>query len=190
MVFCPACLASTLRKYGTDAWSRQKFRCASCGKQFTEATETPWSGMRFPERVVTYGLNLHFRHRMVLRDVRVRLEERGIPVSHVAVFTWAKKFGSSFQALYMRHKEYARRWHLDMAHTRLNGRTAFLWSVYDSNGVPLSVRAGQRRYSHAGEVLRDAQGLAGFKPEAILSNVEGIQEELAKFSGPPAQVAA
>jgi transposase-like protein len=190
MAFCPACLSSTLRKYGTDAWARQKFRCVSCGKQFTEATGTPRSGMRFPQRVVDYGLNLHFRHRLVLRDVRARLGERGIPVSHVAVHTWVKKFGPSFQALSMRHKEYARRWHLDMAHTRLNGRTAFLWSVYDANGVPLAVRAGQRKYSHAGEVLRDAQGLAGFKPEAVLSHVEGVQEELAKFTGPPVQVAA
>lgn len=188
MVFCPACLGSALRKYGTDVWGRQKFRCASCGKQFTEATETPMSGMRFPQRVVDYALNLHFRHRVVLREVQARLGERGIPVSHVAVFTWVRKFGPSFQARLMRHKEYARRWTLDMLHTRLNGRTSFLWSVYDSNGVPLSVRAGQRRYSHAGEVLRDAQGLAGFKPEAILSNVEGVQEEIAKFSGPPLQV--
>ncbi|MBI4362632.1 MAG: IS6 family transposase [Euryarchaeota archaeon] len=181
MVYCPSCVSSNIRKYGTDSARNQKYICTGCRKQFTQKTGTPYCGMRYPEKVVSYALNLHFRHKMPLRQVKSHLGEKGIAVSHVAVHGWVKKFGPTFSQLYMRFREYNRRWHLDMNPSRLNGRFQNLWIVYDANGIPVAVRVAQRRTSAAGEVLVDALRLTGFRPEAIFTNVEGIQEEIRRF---------
>jgi transposase-like protein len=177
MVFCPSCYSPSVKKYGSDRSGSQKYICDSCGKQFTQKTGTPFCGMRHPEKIIVYALNLHYRHRVPLRNVRERLRERGINVSHVAIFEWKQKVGSYFLQLYMRHREYARRWYVDIRQERINGKNQYLFFVYDSNGIVLAVRVSPRKNLNlVDDVLKDASILTGFQPDAIMGDTNLLEK--------------
>lgn len=184
MVFCPNCYSTSVRKYGFDRSGAQKYICTKCNKkpQFTEKTGTTDSGMRHPKNVILYALNLHYRHGLPLRDIEEKLRQKGVDVSHVAVHEWAHKFGSEVEQMCAKYRQYARRWYIDTRAIRVNGREYYLWAVHDSNGVIISIRASPRKSLNPSEdILRDAFQLAGFKPEAIIGNVEGMQEQIKSF---------
>lgn len=182
MVFCPKCYKTSVRKYGVDRSGTQKYVCVSCKKQFTEKTGTDISGMRYPKNVVLYALNLHYRHGLPLRDIKEKLQQKGVEVSHVAVHDWAHKFGKEVEQMCAKYKQYGRRWYVDTRAIRVNGKESHLWAVQDSNGVIISIRASPRKSLNPSEdILRDAFQLTGFRPEAIIGDVEGMQEQIKKF---------
>lgn len=169
MVFCPNCYSSKVKKYGTARSGEQRYLCRSCKKQFTERSNTPFSGMRYPRDVILYALNLHLRHGIPLRDISEFLRRSGIEVSHVAIYDWVRKFKGYFMQYLGKYREYSRRWYVKEESTKICGRSYYVYTVHDSNGLILSVRAHPIKSKDGiDEALEGAYSLTGFRPEAII----------------------
>ena len=183
MVFCPGCYSSRVRKYGTSQKNMQKYRCSICGKQFTDNTGTDYSGMRYPENVIRYSLNLYYRHGQALRNINQNLEGRGVKISHVAIHDWKRKFGSRFTDITLRSKPYTKQWHVSGDHVAIKGERRHMWVVHDTNGNVIGIRVTLKRSLNQVEnALQDAVRITGYRPDAILgAELETIRKQLRKF---------
>jgi transposase-like protein len=167
MVFCPNCYSNVLKKNGHDRKKVQKYKCLRCNKNFTENTDSQLSGMRYPKTVITYALTLHYRHEKTYREVSDAIQRRGVDVSYVTVFNWAKKFGGVFERTHGGWRPYTRIWHVKSEITSVNGRECYFTLVRDSNRNILSIRVSKRQVGSR-RILEDATALVGFKPETIM----------------------
>ena len=167
MVFCPNCYSNVLKKNGYDRKSVQKYKCLRCDKNFTENTDSQLSGMRYPKTVITYALTLHYRHEKTYREVADAIQRKGVDVSYVTVFNWAKKFGGVFERMHGGWRPYTRIWHVKSEVTSVNGRERFFTLVRDSNRNILGIRVSKRQTAST-KVLEDAATLVGFRPETIM----------------------
>lgn len=155
-----------MKRYGFDRRGKQRYRCISCGRQFTSQTDTYFSGMRYPKNVIIYALTLYYRHKLTLREIAERLQNRGIEVSYVTIHGWTQKFAPLVTAA--RFKPYSATWHVSGGEVKVKGRRRHLWTVHDSNGNIVSVRLSKKRAEgQATTALRDAIKTAGFKPTTI-----------------------
>jgi len=103
------------------------------------------------------------------------LHERGIEISHEAVWFWWGRFGPMFAAE-IRKRRVRRirssrwRWHLDEVFVRINGQRHYLWRAVDHEGEVLEnfvtktrdhkaalkfLRRMLKRHGSAGEIVRD-----------------------------------
>jgi len=168
MVFCPECYSNRVKKNGFDRKKTQKYRCLSCGRQFTAAAEAALPKMRYPRDIIKYALVSHYRDKKTFREVAEALQKKGIEVSYVAVYGWAKKFASSFARALKNFRPYSNTWRVDGRYVRIKGKRQYLWSVHDSNGNIVSIRLAPRRTKKQMEqTLRDGIKAVGFKPAAI-----------------------
>lgn len=167
MAFCPSCYANVIKKNGYDRKGVQKFKCLRCGKNFTENTDSQLSGMRYPKILVTFTLALHYRHEMTFREVAAMLQKKGVEISYVTVYNWAKKFGGMFERTQGGWRPYTRIWHIKNDVASINGNEYNFSSVRDSNRNVLCVRASKRPIGSR-RLLEDAYRLTGFKPETIM----------------------
>lgn len=167
MVFCPSCYSNVLKKNGRDRKKVQKYKCLRCERNFTENTDSQLSGMRYPKRVITFALMLHYRHEMTYREVGSALQKKGIDISYVTVYNWAKKFGGVFERTHGGFRPYTRIWHVKSNLVNINGEERYFSSVQDSNRNTLSIIVSKRRIENR-RLLEDAYKHIGFKPETIM----------------------
>jgi len=118
---------------------------------------------------------LYVRFPLSLRNVEDLLHERGIEISHEAVWFWWGRFGPMFAAE-IRKRRVRRirssrwRWHLDEVFVRINGQRHYLWRAVDHEGEVLEnfvtktrdhkaalkfLRRMLKRHGSAGEIVRD-----------------------------------
>jgi putative transposase len=167
MVYCPSCYSNTLKKNGHDRKKVQKYKCLRCGRNFTENTDSQLSGMRYPKAVITFALMLHYRHEMTYREVAHDLQKKGVDVSYVTVYNWAKKFGGMFERTHGGFRPYTRIWHVRGNIANINGEEMYFSSVRDSNRNILSINVSKRQIGST-RLLEDAARFTGFKPETIM----------------------
>lgn len=167
MTYCPDCYSNVLKKNGYDRKKVQKYKCLRCGKNFTENTDSQLSGMRYPKTLITYALMLHYRHEMTYREVALALQKKGVDLSYVTVYNWAKKFGGVFERTQEGFRPYTKIWHVKSSSASINGETHYFSSVRDSNRNILSIIVSKREVG-SGRLLEDACKLTGFKPETIM----------------------
>jgi transposase-like protein len=167
MAYCPGCYSNVLKKKGYDRKRVQKYKCLRCGKNFTENTDSQLSGMRYPKTLITYALTLHYRHKMTYREVARELKKRGIEISYVTVYNWAKKFGGVFERTHGGFRPYTRIWNVRSNMVNINGKEYYFSSVHDSNRNILSIHVSKRQ-AGSGCLLGDARKLTGFRPETVM----------------------
>lgn len=167
MVFCPSCYANVVKKNGYDRKKVQKYKCLRCGKNFTENTDSQLSGMRYPKTLITYSLMLHYRHEMTFREVARDLQKKGVDVSYVTVYNWAKKFGGVFERTHGGFRPYTRIWHIKSSPVKISGEEYNFASVRDSNRNVLTIRVSKRQVGSR-QLLGDAYQLTGFRPETVM----------------------
>lgn len=168
MVFCPECYSNLVKKNGFDRKKVQKYRCTSCGRQFTAAKGAALPKMRYPRDIIKYALVSHYRDKKTFREVAEALQKKGVDVSYVAVYGWAKKFATSFAKALKNFRPYSSTWRVDGKYVRIKGKRQYLWSVYDSNGNIVSIQLTPRRTKKQMEnAIRGGIKTVGFKPTAI-----------------------
>ena len=169
MAFCPGCYSNVVKKNGYDRNTMQKYKCLRCGRNFTEKTDTELSGMRYPRTIITYALALHFRHDMTYREVADALRQKGVDVSYVTVYNWAKKFGGVFRRTHSGFKPYTKVWYITNDFVSMKGDEYHFSTVRDSNRNTLSILVSKMRVVK-GRVLEDAYKITGFKPDTIMGS--------------------
>lgn len=169
MVFCPGCYSNVVKKNGYDRKQVQKYRCLRCGRNFTEKTDTELSGMRYPRTVITYALTLHFRHDMTYREVADTLRRKGIDVSYVTVYNWAKRFGGVFERTHGGFRQYTRIWHVTSDFVSMSGGEYYFYAVRDSNRNILSILVSKVQVGND-RLLKDAYTITGFKPDTVMGS--------------------
>jgi len=169
MVFCPGCYSNVAKKNGYDRRNMQKYKCLRCGRNFTEKTDTQLSGMRYPKAVITYALTLQFRHDMTYREVADALRRKGVDVSYVTVYNWAKRFGGVFERTHGGFRPYTRIWYVTSDFVSISGDEYYFATVRDSNRNILSILVSKAQVRND-QVLRDAYKTVGFKPDTIMGS--------------------
>jgi putative transposase len=167
MVFCPNCYSNVLKKNGHDRRKVQKYKCLRCGRNFTENTDSQLSGMRYPKTVITFALMLHYRHEMTYREVADTLQKKGVDISYVTVYNWAKKFGGVFERTLGGFRPYTRIWYVKSGLASINGEEHYFSTVRDSNRNILNIIVSKGQVE-SGRLLKDAYKHIGFKPETIM----------------------
>lgn len=169
MVACPDCYSNVAKKNGYDRRRVQKYKCLRCGRNFTVNTDTQLSGMRYPRAVITYALMLHFRNDMTYRGVTDTLRKKGVDVSYVTVYNWAKKFGGVFERSHGGFRPYTRIWYITKDFVSISGDGYYFFTVRDSNRNILSILVSKTQVRSA-RLLEDAYEMTGFKPETIMGS--------------------
>lgn len=173
MLVCPACSSKEFWKNGFNKEiNEQMYMCKRCRKQFHSRAASGFLRMRYPEKVITYALKLFYRYRLSTREVIELLADRGVAVSHVAIFKWIQKYGKLFAGLSRRGKpRYTKIWHIDETFTRCAGRRGYLFEVIDSKRNILALYLSERRDRRSAErAIKLAIVEAGFKPDIIVSD--------------------
>ena len=93
-VRCPVCKSVTWRN-GFNNRSYQIYKCKGCSKQFTKRSKSKFARTRYPQKVITYAVKLHSKHRLSSYVIAELLAMKGVKVSHVSVHKWIKKYGGS-----------------------------------------------------------------------------------------------
>jgi transposase-like protein len=158
---------NVVKKNGYDRKGVQKYKCLRCQKNFTENTDSQLSGMRYPKTAIIYALMLHYRQEMTYREAADELQKRGVDVSYVTVYNWAKKFGGVFERTHGGFRPYTKIWHIKSSLVKINGEEYNFSSVRDSNRNILSIHVSKRQVG-SGCLLGDAYKLTGFKPETVM----------------------
>jgi transposase-like protein len=78
---------------GRDRSGKQRYRCSTCQRSFTDRTDTPFTNYRWPRDVIVMAVRWYFCYRLSAANVRNLLAERGLDVSRQTVTDWARKFG-------------------------------------------------------------------------------------------------
>src|ERR1700704_6178535 len=85
-----------------------------------------------------------------LRDVELRLAERGVVVSYETVRRWCKKFRQTVaNRLRRRRPRPGDKWYLDEVFIRIEGVQHYLWRAVDQDGVVLDILVQPRRDAKA-----------------------------------------
>ncbi len=132
MPACPHCSATSTCKDGRDRAGKQRYRCSTCRRSFTDLTGTPFTKHRWPRDVIIMAVRWSFRFRLSAANVRDLLAERGMGVSRQTIAAWAQKFGVLLAEAGRRHaKPLGRRWFVDETYLRAGKKWAYLYRAVD-----------------------------------------------------------
>src|SRR4051812_49116095 len=69
----------------------RRFRCRTCGKQFSECSGTVLNRTQYPSDVIALVVLWRLRYKLSLRDLPEMFALRGMVFSHEAVREWEAK---------------------------------------------------------------------------------------------------
>ena len=105
---------------------------------------------RYPLEIISQAIWSYHRFNDSFRDIKERLQYRGIHVSHETIRAWCIKFGSHFCALIKKRQAKPQdKWHLDEMVLKISGEPFYLWRAVDSTGLELDVFLQKRRNKRA-----------------------------------------
>jgi len=82
----------------------------------------------FPPEIISHGVWLYYRFTLSYPDVQESLFERGIEVSHEAIYGGCQKFGQDDANQRRRRRpQPGDNWHLDKVWITINGKRHYLW---------------------------------------------------------------
>jgi len=97
---------------------------------------------RFPPEIISHGVWLYYRFTLSYPDVQESLFERGIEVSHEAIYGGYQKFGQDDANQRRRQRpQPGDNWHLDKVGITINGKRHYLGRAVD-RGRPCPRYAG------------------------------------------------
>jgi transposase-like protein len=179
---CKWCGSPHLIKYGKSHGKRQVYFCKVCERRFVPRPDG-FERMREDPDVVALALDLYFSG-LSLRKVAKHLREVHYkPVSHVAVYRWAKNFVELIsEFVYELRPELCGIWYADEMSLKVRGRWAWLWNVMDRDTRFLlaSIVTSERETEDAIKALKQALRQAKERPKVIVTDGLPAYEEAIK----------
>jgi len=146
MLACPHCSNTRTHKDGRDRARKQRYRCLTCQRSFTNRTGTPFTHHRWPRDVIIMAVRWYFSYRLSAANVRNLLAERGFDVSRQTVADWVQKFGVLLAEAGRRHaKPLGRHWFADETYLRIGEAWAYLYRAVDEEGQVVDVLLREKR---------------------------------------------
>lgn len=133
-------------KDGRDRAKKQRYRCSTCQRSFTDRTSTPFTNHRWPRDVIIMAVRWYFSYRLSAANVRNLLAERGLDVSRQTVADWVQKFGGLLAEAGRHHaKRVGSRWFVDETYLRVGKTWAYLYRAVDEAGQVVDVLLREKR---------------------------------------------
>lgn len=172
MPACPHCSNTKTHKDGRDRTKKQRYRCATCRRSFTDRTGTPFQNHRWPRDVITMAVRWYFRFGLSSASVRDLLAERGMDVSRQTIATWVQKFSVLLAEAGRRHaKPLGGRWFVDETYLRLGGQWAYLYRAVDETGQVVDVLLREKRDLASAELFfEQAIKRRGVVPNEVITD--------------------
>ena len=154
MISCPTCHQPATKRDGHDRRGRQKYACRRCRRGFTAATESAFSGYRWPADVILTAVRWYLAYPLSSRQVLELLAERGVDVSHRTVLTWAQVFGPLLAAELRRNgRRPGRRWYVDEVFLFRRRQKRYLYRAIDEHGMVVDVLLREHRDTASAEAF-------------------------------------
>lgn len=172
MPSCPHCSSTKAHKDGRDRARKQRYRCSSCRRSFTNCTGTPFENHRWPRDVIVMAVCWYFSYRLSAANVRNLLAERGLDVSRQTVADWVQKFGILLAAAGRHHaKRVGSRWFVDETYVRVGKTWAYLYRAVDESGQVVDVLLREKRDLESAEAfLKQAIKRRGVVPKEVVTD--------------------
>jgi transposase-like protein len=172
MPACPHCSSISTHKDGRDRAGRQRHRCFSCRRSFTDRSGTPFTNHRWPRDVIVMAVRWYFCYRLSAANVRNLLAERGIDVSRQTVADWAQKFGVLLAEAGRRHaKRVGPCWYVDETYVRVGKKWAYLYRAVDEAGQVVDVLLRENRDLESAEAFfKQAIKRRGVVPDKVITD--------------------
>jgi len=172
MPTCPHCQHIVVKRDGYDRHGRQRFACASCGRDFTLRSVSAFSGYRWPADVILMAVRWYLRHPLSATSVMELLVERGIDVSSRTVLRWVQAFGPQLAEEVRKHRRpLGRTWYADERFFFRGKDKWYLYRAVDEHGQVVDVLLREHRDTASAEAFfTRALGRSGQVPNAIITD--------------------
>ena len=170
---CPACGAVNIVKHGlrhNKYGDLQRFSCRDCGKRFT--LNLGFERMKATPETVSMAMQMYFSG-MSFEFTAKALRLKGVKISGVGVFKWAKKY----VALMERYVEQITpqlgdAWRTDEMYVKIRGNMRYLFGMMDDQ---TRFRIAQQVSANKGTsdvrpMFREAKDRAGKRPKVLISD--------------------
>ncbi len=170
---CLFCLSVNLKKFGvrkTKAGGIQRFLCADCRRTFS--VNLGFEGMRASPQAITSAMQLYFTGES-FRNVQKFLRLQGVNVSHVAVYSWVRKYVHLMEGYLDRlTPQLGDAWRTDELFLKVKGDMRYLFAMMDDEtrfwiAQQISDTKG---VSDVRPLFKEAQERAGKKPKVLISD--------------------
>jgi transposase-like protein len=170
---CIFCRSLNLKKFGirkTGAGEIQRFLCADCRRTFSQ--NLGFADMRANPQVICSALQLYFTGES-FRNVQKFLRLQGINFSHVAVYSWVRKYvGLMEQYLEKITPQLGDSWRTDELFLKIHGDMKYLFAMMDDDtrfwiAQQISDTKGT---SDVTPMFREAIQAAGKRPRVLISD--------------------
>jgi len=170
---CIFCRSANLRKFGvrrTKVGGIQRLLCADCRRTFS--TNLGFEGMRASPQMITSAMQLYFTGES-FRSVQKFLRLQGVNVSHVAVYSWVKKYvGMMERYLDKLTPQLGDAWRTDELFLKVKGDMKYLFAMMDDDTrfwIAQQI-ADTKGVSDVRPMFREAEERADKRPKVLISD--------------------
>jgi putative transposase len=170
----PACGSTT----GSERPERttqgyRRYRCANCGKQFSERSVGLLNRVQYPSDVIALVVFWRLRYKLSLRDLAEMFLTRGFTFSYEAVRDWEAKLTPTLAENPRRRRKgrVGPSWYIDATYIRVLGRWRYLYRSIDRDGALVDVRLSEHRdLAAARAFFRSAKAVTGVTPDRVTTD--------------------
>lgn len=172
MPSCPHCSSSRANKDGRDRAEKQRYRCSTCRRNFTDRSGTPFENHRWPRDVILMAVRWTFRFRLSAANVRDLLAEHGMDVTRQTIADWLQKFGVLLAEAARRYaKPLGSRWFVDETYVQVGGQWAYLYRAVDQSGQVVDVLLREKRNLESAKAFfEQAIKRRGIVPDEVVTD--------------------
>lgn len=170
---CPACQSENIVKHGvrhSASGDIQRWSCRDCRKWFT--INLGFERMQATPQAITSAMQLYFTGES-FRNVQKFLKLQGVDVSHVAVYTWVRKYVRLMESYLDKLKpQVGDTWRTDELYLKVRGNMKYLFAMMDDDTrfwIAQQV-SDHKATSDVRPMFRDAIDKAGKKPKVLISD--------------------
>jgi transposase-like protein len=170
---CVYCHSSEIVKDGVrhnKHGDLQVYLCRKCQKHFT--INLGFEGMRATPQIITSAMQLYFTGES-FRNVQKFLKLQGVKVSHVAVYTWIKKYTALMtQYLAKITPNVSDTWRADELYVKINGDMKYLFAMMDDETrFWIAQEVAETKNQHdTRKLFSRASYLMGKKPKTLITD--------------------
>lgn len=170
---CPACQSDNIVKHGVrhnDSGDIQRWSCKGCGKWFT--VNLGFERMQATPQAITSAMQLYFTGESY-RNVQKFMRLQGVQVSHVAIYTWVRKYVRLMEGYLDKLKpQVGETWRTDELYLKVRGNMKYLFAMMDDDTRfwIAQMVSDQKRISDVRPMFREAERLAGKRPKVLVSD--------------------
>jgi putative transposase len=170
---CIFCRSANLKKFGvrkTKAGGIQRFLCSDCQRTFS--VNLGFEGMRASPQMITSAMQLYFTGES-FRSVQKFMRLQGVNVSHVAIYSWVKKYVGMMKGyLDKLTPRLGDAWRTDELFLKVKGDMKYLFAMMDDETrfwIAQQI-ADTKGVSDVRPMFREAEERAGKRPKVLISD--------------------